>query len=56
MGVSAGGAYLRRVYSYVLQAYFDKLTFLGGLSAGGLSAGGALSRIFMVCLVDNYAV
>ena len=30
------GAYTRRRYSYVLWAYLNKLTFLGGLSAGGL--------------------
>ena len=35
IGVYAGGAYPRRIYSYVLWAYFIKLTFLGGLSAGG---------------------
>ena len=34
MGVSAGGAYPRRIYSYVLWAYFDKLTFLGGPICG----------------------
>ena len=33
-GRICGGAYPRRIYSYILRAYFDKLTFLGGLSAG----------------------
>ena len=33
-----------RIYSYVLQACIDKLTFLGGpICGGGLSAGGAVT-------------
>ena len=35
-----GEAYPRRIYSYVLWAYFDKPAFLGEPICGGLSAGG----------------
>ena len=34
-GRICGEAYPRRIYSYVLWAYFDKPTFLGGPICGG---------------------
>ena len=55
MGVSAGGwAYPRRIYSYVLRAYFDKLTFLGRPICGGdLSAGGGAITDFYGIFSDS---
>ena len=46
-GRICGGAYPRRIYSYVLRAYFDKLTFLGGLICGGpICGGGAITDFY----------
>ena len=41
------GAYLKRIYSYVLRAYFDKLTFLWGPICGGAYLrGGAITDFY----------
>ena len=44
-----GGAYPRRIYSYVLWAYLTKPTFLGkAICEGGLSAGGAITNFYSI--------
>ena len=54
VGVSAGGAYRKIIYSYVLCAYLTKLISLGGVSAGGRRYHGFLRYSLLEEFGANY--
>ena len=56
VGVSGGGAYPRRIYSYVLWTYLTKLTFRGAYQRGGGGYDGFLRYVkIMNCMaMINY--